>query len=171
MRSDFVRDTTEYDLRSYSHLVKHLNKITLMKLTITSTLAPIFLLSLGSTVLSPVGTFNQMSGCSQPQRAPNLSYLLSTYNWSSPGSLFQLKVLLLFIQFSRGDPVLPIISLDCPFLSGSCHSNHTAQAFPSSAKSYLLPPCGSFPGHISHTTLTQKPLLTPHCPKDKIQIS
>lgn len=46
-----VRDVTEYDLRKYGHLAKHLNKITFVKVTITSTQVPIFLLSPGSTFL------------------------------------------------------------------------------------------------------------------------
>lgn len=132
--SDFVRDTTEYDLRSYSHLVKHLNKITLMKLTITSTLVLIFLLSLGSTFLSAVGTFHQMSACPKP--------VLSSFHIKlvlSPGSLFQLKVLLLFIQFSRGHPVLPIISLDCPFSLAAATVTTLLRPFPAQLSPICCP--------------------------------
>lgn len=95
MRSDFVRDTTECDFRRYGHLVKHLNKITLMKLTITSTLASIFLLS----------HISQSGGYLQPdvRLFPASMYPKPVL---SPGSLFQLKVQLLFIQLSGGDPVL-----------------------------------------------------------------
>lgn len=149
----FVWNTTECNIRRYGHLVIHVKKKkTLTESTITFTLAyytptfpvPNFLLSPGSTFL--IVQWVPSTRCLTI--STNSTYFkpdLSSFprKWVlSLGSLFMLKALLLFIQSSREDPVLPDFSLKCPFISGSCLSTHTARALPTtvSAAPTWFPP-------------------------------
>lgn len=171
MKLDFVRDTIENDLQWYGHLVKFLSKITLMKLTTNSPSTdfppkPWFLIS-----HCPVGTFNQMSHhirllqastCPNPDLSSFPIKLVVTL-----GSLLQFKYAVIFYPVIQENPVLPNSFSGMSLSLCSYHSNHTAQAFPSSGKSCRLPPGY----HISHVTLVQKPLITLHCPDYKIQNS